>query len=236
MSAERKPLEEPSLLAAPLGCLTAWVMRRPAAVLATAVLLAVAAIVITIGGLGFHTSRLDLINPQCAHNRLWVDYIDEFGDQDDVVVLVQGANREQVIPVLEDLSARLLKNDRYFKAVLHEVDLSNVRSKGLYYLPEKELQAIGPFLREYGPIIDGDWKKLQVSHMIDGLCLRLHSKQALPMLAEKDSSKTVVQGAQTATLAQLDQLCDSLLAGLNGTSGYCSPWPMMPDSVSQSSC
>ena len=220
MSAERKPQEEPSLLAAPLGYVTAWAVRRPAAVLAAAILLAVASIVITIGGLGFHTSRLDLINPQCAHNRLWVDYINEFGDQDDVVVLVQGTSRDQIVPVLEDLSARLLKNDRYFKAVLHEVDLSTVRSKGLYYLPEKELQTIGPFLREYGPIIDGDWQKLQMSHMIDGLCLRLHQKNA------------VGQNSQMASLAQLDQLSSSLLAGLNGAPDYCSPWPMMPDSVS----
>lgn len=238
MSAERKPHEEPSLLAAPLGYVTAWVVRRPAAVLAAAVLLAVAAIVISIGGLGFHASRLDLINPQCAHNRLWVDYINEFGDQDDVVVLVQGANRDQVIPVLEDLSARLLENDRYFKAVLHEVDLSTVRSKGLYYLPEKELQAIGPFLREYGPIIDGDWQKLQMSHMIDGLCLRLHQRNDTGSrstdVQPTDAQSTVTQSttSQAATLAQLDRLSNSLLSGLNGTPGYCSPWPMMPDSVS----
>ncbi|MGD9126344.1 MAG: MMPL family transporter [Planctomycetia bacterium] len=225
MTAERKPLEEPSLLAVPLGRVTSWIVRRPAPVLAVAFLLAVVAVVITIGGLGFHTSRLDLINPQCAHNQLWVDYINEFGDQDDVVVLVEGDDREQVIPVLEDISARLLENDRYFKAVLHEVDLSTVRSKGLYYLPEKELKAIDPFLCEYGPIIDGDWQQLQMSHMIDGLCLRLYASQTQNAASVDTVSSTVV-------LAQLDQLCNCLIAGLGSTPGYSSPWPMMPDSVS----
>ena len=38
--------------------------------------------------LGFRTSRLDLLNPKSSYNQLWLEYIDEFGDADDVVVVV----------------------------------------------------------------------------------------------------------------------------------------------------
>ena len=159
MSAEGMPQAEPSLLARPLVWITRLVVRFPVATVALAVAAALVALALSASRLGFRTSRLDLLNSDCSYNRLWIEYIDEFGDEDDVVVVVEGPNRELVVPVLEELSTALARQDRLFHAVLHEVDLSKIRSKGLHYLQPAELLDIERFLDNVEPIVHGDWAR-----------------------------------------------------------------------------
>ena len=96
--------------------------------------------------MGYKSSRLDLLNPKSDHNRLWIEYINEFGDEDDAVIVVEGPGRDQVVPVLVELSQSLGREKRLFHAILHEVDLSAIRAKGLHYLAGGELETIDHFL------------------------------------------------------------------------------------------
>ena len=106
--------------------------------------------VLTYTKLGYRTSRLDLLNPKSDYNSLWVEYINEFGEDDDAVVVVEGANREQIVPVLQEISSVLAHDDRLFHAVLHGVDISKIRSKGLHYLSADELRKWTPRARMEG--------------------------------------------------------------------------------------
>ena len=38
---------------------------------------------VTVNGLTFKTSRLDLLNPRSEYNQRWLAYLAEFGDRDD---------------------------------------------------------------------------------------------------------------------------------------------------------
>ena len=107
MHAEGKPRSEPSLAARPLAALTRWTNRRPWPTIVTAFALGVLAIVYSATQLTFRTSRLDLLNPKSGYNKLWIDYINEFGDEDDVVVVVEGDHRDQVAPVLARMAELL---------------------------------------------------------------------------------------------------------------------------------
>src|SRR5690349_2063813 len=111
MSVEPSPPAEPSLLAWPLNLATRMALRYPAATVSAAIALTVFSLVITWQKLGYKTSRLDLLNPRSDYNRLWIDYVKEFGDEDDAVVVVEGASREQVVPVLDELSNVLDRED-----------------------------------------------------------------------------------------------------------------------------
>lgn len=210
------------MAAAPLGALTRLVLRYPAAVSAVVVASALVAAGYATTHMGFRTSRADLIDPNSAYSRLWTDYIKEFGDEDDVVVVVEGARRDTVVPVLEEISAALVRHDRLFHAVLHEVDLSKIRSKGLHYLQVEELLGIEGFLDRVAPILDGDWSQLNLGYMTSGMCSRLS------LLAAEAESAPLSE----ATEAELARLADSLLAALQGTGQYQSPWPQMPCSIS----
>jgi len=220
MSAEGMPKREPSLLARPLGWVTRGVVRFPVPVLVVAVAATVLALVLSASRLGFRTSRLDLLSPKSSYNQLWIEYINEFGDADDVVVVVEGEDRRQVVPVLEEISTALAREDRLFRAILHEVDLSKIRSKGLHYLGESDLLAIEHFLDEVEPIVHGDWARLKLGNMAEGMSARLSRAAAAPDPA-----------LHQATLGELAQLSESLLEALGPQSRYRSPWPEMPCSI-----
>ncbi len=201
--------------------ITRLVLRFPVTTLALAIGLAAACGIYTATHLGYKSSRLDLLNPKSDYNRLWIDYIHEFGDEDDAVIVVDGPSRDQVVPVLVELSAAMSKETRLFHAILHEVDLSNIRAKGLHYLPVKELQTISGFLDQALPITSGQWSQLQVGKQIGGLAQMLQAAAAgAPGL---DANKAI---------GDLERLIDSLAASFEQTPHYQSPLPGMPAAFS----
>ncbi|MEX2118584.1 MAG: MMPL family transporter [Pirellulales bacterium] len=213
------PSHAPSLLAGPLNLATRVVLRYPAATLSLAVALTVLSLVVTCTRLTYRTSRLDLLNPHSDYNRLWIDYINEFGDQDDAVVVVEGANREQVVPVLEEISGLLAREDQLFHAVLHGVDLGAIRSKGLHYLSTEELLGIERFLSEVSPIVEGNWSRLNLGRMAQAMCQRLEK-------ANTGGGGEALEQARS----QAQRLSHSLFGALAQGRRYHSPWPEMPQS------
>jgi uncharacterized protein len=231
MSAEGKPLTEPALLSRPLAWITRQVLRLPMAVLAAAAVLTVVALFLTATRLGFRTSRLDLLNPQSGYNQLWIEYINEFGDADDVVVVVEGESRQQVLPVVEELSETIAREDHLFRAVLHEVDLSRIRAKGLHYLQPDDLLAIEGFLDRVEPILTGDWARLTVGNMSRAMCGRL-AAGASPDIGPRPGEEVRSGSTDSAAAeAQLGRLSKSLVDAFAPVGLYQSPWPEMPNSV-----
>ncbi len=123
--------------------------------------------------------------------------------------------------MLEELSAALGREKRLFHAILHEVDLSAIRAKGLHYLPVAELQTIDKFLDQAVVITGGQWSRLQVGKQLGGLTRMLQA---------------AIAGAPGIDLGQslgeLEHLADSLAASFEPTPHYQSPWPGMPAAVS----
>lgn len=208
-----------SLLARPLNAATRVVLRVPTLTVALAIAAALASGWYTYQHLGYRTSRLDLLDPNSDYNRLWIEYIDEFGEDDDAVVVVEGPDRDRVVPVLDEISQALAREGRLFHAVLHGVDLSKIRSKGLHYLSVEELQAIDGFLAEVEPVIADGWQRLNLGNMVSGMALRLEALQQAGRQPDREA------------VARLERLGESLLDVLRGHSRYQSPWPDMPQSV-----
>ncbi len=194
--------------------LTRIVIRFPVTTVALAVGLAGICVLYAATHLGYKSSRLDLLNPNSDHNRLWIDYIHEFGDEDDAVLVVEGPGRDQVVPVLEELSAGMNREKRLFHAILHEVDLTKIRAKGLHMLPLAELQKLPISLERGLPIIGGEWWRLQIGAQVLGQVQMLQAAMAAtPGLDVKSA------------LAQLEKLADGLLASLGPSPQYVSPLP-----------
>ncbi len=221
------PGHAPSLLA---GILVAWTricLAQPWLVFLAAVVAAAGAAAWSANNLGYKVSRVDLINPNSDYNKLWVDYIREFGEDDDAVIVVEGESRSQVIDVLGDLSRVVDGQKDLFRSVLHEVDLSQIRSKGLHYLSPADLTALDTFIEQTEPIIQGGWSQLRVGTMVAGL--------AGQMVAGTTDHST----SGEPPTASLERFSESLLAALEAPSPqpgrppeYSSPWPSMPESLS----
>lgn len=211
------PRAEQLFLARPFVLGTRLILAFPVTTIAIALALAGVACYLTATRLGYQTSRMDLVDSNSHYSRLWNEYVKEFGDEDDAVVVVEGQGREQVVPVLEELSRALSQEHRLFHAVLHEVDLGKIRSKGLHYLSPDELRGIEGFLDELGPIISGDWSALNVGNMAGGL------SQQLELTSRNPAQAAMVRD-------KLSRLSASLSESLGQRRRYQSPWPEMPSS------
>jgi len=210
--------------------LVAWTrfcLRAPLAVIVAAVLSAVAAGVWTSQHLGYKVSRVDLLDPESEYNKLWIDYIREFGEDDDAVIVVEGESRNRVIAVLEELSLEAARNGELFRSVLHEVDLSRIRSKGLHYLSPADLAEIDRFIEGTRPILEGGWAQLRVGTMVGGLAAQM-TAGAAPQAAAGESPVAFLERYSEALLTGIE----SPLRG-DGAAGsdYVSPWPGMPESL-----
>jgi len=210
--------------------LVAWTrlcLWQPWAVVLLALVSALASGYWTAGRLGYKVSRVDLLDPESDTNKLWIDYIREFGEDDDAVLVVEGESRGDVIAVLEELSREVAKDEALFRSVLHEVDLSQIRAKGLHYLSPADLAAIDRFIERTEPILDGGWAQLRVGTMVAGMAGQMVTGGA----AEEPNG-------EPPALA-LERFSESLLAGLESPAlvpgrgpEYLSPWPSMPESLS----
>jgi hopanoid biosynthesis associated RND transporter like protein HpnN len=205
-------------------------LRVPGVVVCLALASAVAAGLGTARHLGYKVSRVDLLDPDSEYNKLWIDYIREFGEDDDAVIVVEGPSRGQVIAVLEELSGEVARRDTLFRSVLHEVNLTQIRSKGLHYLSPADLAGIEVFLSGARPILEAGWSQLKVGSMIGGLASRMVA----------GDSPGGGQPLSEPPLATLERYAEALLTSVEtvprSTGGaaadYVSPWPRMPESLS----
>jgi hopanoid biosynthesis associated RND transporter like protein HpnN len=219
----------PGLLGRLLVGWTHLCLRYAMSIFAVAVLSAVAAGWWTSQSLGYKVNRTDLLDPSSEYNKLWIDYIAEFGEDDDAVVVVEGPSREAVIAVLEEVSEQVARDGSLFRSVLHEVDLSKIRAKGLHYLSPADLADIDRFIERTQPILDGGWSQLKVATMVGGL--------AGQMVAGRPPGG---RPGDEPPIAALERYAESLLAGLEAVmrpadakpAEYVSPWPGMPESLS----
>lgn len=205
--------ESQSLLSKPIIAITRLALSFPGATLAIAIGLAIVCTALAASRLGYKSSRLDLLNPKSDYNRLWLDYIDEFGEEDDAVIVVEGSGRDAVLPVLNQLSAALAEEKRLFHSVLHEVDVSKFRQKALHFLQLNELQALDRFVNDRIAIADGEWSRLQFGNQVTNCMQRLQDAQRSPA------------GNEAALLLkQLESRTSSLLASMDGSTQLRSPW------------
>ena len=223
MSAERMPQTDEgradgSWLAAPLEALTRLVLRAPRLVLALAGALAVAAVLLSVRDLGFRTSRLDLLNPKSDFNQLWLEYLDEFGEGDDAVIVVRGTDREAVAEAIDSMAEALTEDERSFEQVLSRVELDVINSKGLYYLTLEELNGLEDSLDEIQPLLNGDWSQIRVDHQLRS--------------AATAASDPTTGLQQRMAAAHLDRLSTTFASTLSDElDNYVSPW-LIADSLS----
>jgi uncharacterized protein len=225
MSWERMPqANSSSWMARPLECLTRLVVRFPRSVLLLGGLAAVASVWLTMTQLGFRTSRANLLNPKSDYHRRWLAYAEEFGDKEDVVAVVEGESREQIIPALDEVCRGLAKHKDLFNAVLHQADAPKLRAKGLYYLEtasadprEIDLQKINLLLDQAGPILQGDWSQLSLGSMAATMAAGMNA-----------GSETQRRQLLAAMQTELPRMVKGLEDALRNPDAYKSPWPDLP--------
>ena len=198
----------------PLEWLTRAVVRFPLPTVVIAVAAAVVSVWLTMTQLGFRTSRAELLSPTSDYNRRWLEYTKEFGDKEDVVVVVEGESRGEVAAAVKDLCGGLAQRRDLFVAVLHETDGARLRAKGLYYLKSEDLQQIDGFLNQAGPVLHGDWSPLSLGSMA-------HWTGAAMAGGSEPQRRQILAAMQT----ELPRVMKGLQTALGQPGSYESPWP-----------
>ena len=85
-----------------LAALVGTVCRFPRTVLALAFVLCGLSLYTACTRLEYHTSRSDLISPHKESQQRWRQYLAEFGDDDDMVVVVRGTDRPRMEQEMEE--------------------------------------------------------------------------------------------------------------------------------------
>ena len=215
------------MLSAPITALTRFCVRHPVSVVFLSLILAAWGVVAAIGHLGFKASRLDLINPNSGFNRLWLEYIEEFGEQDDLIIVVEGKSSAEIAPVLDELSEKISRFHHLFRSVLHGVDVSKIREKGLHYVPAEDLRKIAAFTQEAGNIARGQWEHLNIGFSLMQLQMRLMYPQEVMKQPVFVNSGLSEEQFRQMTLHELDLLSRSLMQAFDPKPTYGSPWPSM---------
>jgi hopanoid biosynthesis associated RND transporter like protein HpnN len=204
MQAERTPQADDSLLAAPLLAVTEWEIRAPATVLVAACALALLAVAVTVNGLTFKTSRLDLLNPRSEYNQRWLAYLAEFGDRDDACVVVRADRTADLTVAIDEIAAQLRQEPKLFDSVFFQRDLSRLKGKALHYLPAEQLIQL----------------EQQVAALSAVLPRSGEGADPAARLARLNEELTHVAAANPQARARIDaqyaQLAESVLATLGG--------------------
>jgi len=222
MSAEGTPQGAQSPLERVLVHVTRLVLRFPVSTLILGGVLACAALGYSQFRLGFRTNRLDLLNPKSEFNKLWVEYIGEFGDQQDVVVVVEGRERAKVIAARDDVATAVSRQPKLFTSVFSGIDPAPLQAKGLYFLDVEQLQQVAGFVDQMEPALHDQWSRLSVGAMVQGL------------LSRPPADNDAADGpAAAASQAHLERFLASLESGMQGR--YESPFPAMrfPDQAGE---
>lgn len=222
--------------------LVGFVCRHPHAVLIVALLLCGLSVWAAATRLQYHTGRSDLISPTKESQQRWRKYLAEFGDDDDIVAVVQGGAKPRMREALEALAAGVRTRPELFDRLFYKVDLRPLREHALLYLPTQDIASIRRNLQDMGPLLDPGAELRAIQQRLGGLALPKPTGRdgeapiswqclgLLSMLHEANRRVGALQADQEPSpadrqfLTQLTAIGKSAGATLAEPANYRNPW------------
>jgi hopanoid biosynthesis associated RND transporter like protein HpnN len=173
--------------------------------------------------LTFRTQRDDLVSPKKDYQERWRQYVKEFGDDDDMVVVVEGQDRAQMTAAVEALAAEIGQHPDLFDRLFYKVDLRPLRNRALLFLPVEQIRQIQDNIKDMGlllapPVISKlfdpffGWKSLTLSHLLQEATQRVQV------------GARALRPGDEQLLTQVTSVCQTAAAVLEDPSRYRSPW------------
>lgn len=163
------------------------------------------AVWVTISFLEFKMDRNDLVSADDEQHRIYMEYLEEFPLQTELVVVAESENRERNRQFVERLGAKLDAETNLFTDVFYKGDLKLLGDKALLFLPEDELRALKQRLEDYEPFIE---RFTQASNLVS--LFNQVNRQIRQAQARTDEQNRSLLGALPAVQKIIDQATDSL--------------------------
>ena len=217
MMSEQAEGREASFVHRQLVRLVAGACRWPRTVLGLALVLCALSVYLSSTRLAYHTERSDLISSHKECQQRWQQFVAEFGDDNDIVVVVKGSNPERMKAALDTLAAGVAAEPDNFDRLFYKVDLRHIRNRALMFLPTEQIRQIQDNLQsmslllDFGPLA---WRRLTLVQLLHEANERL---QHIP-------TDQALRPADDQFLTQLLSISRTAAAVLDDPGAYHNPW------------
>ncbi len=133
--------------------LFAFVAARPRLILALALLLSIASVIYTYNNMEFLTGRDDLMPRNASFQVDYRAYRAEFGDQEEIVAVIESEDAEKSTKAADALHARLKNDSALFREVFYPGGLPFFRKNGLLFMPLDEIKSLRHTLNMAAPVL-----------------------------------------------------------------------------------
>ncbi len=214
MSSDGNGAKHNEVLQDALRSVTQAVTARPRVTLWLVLLFAFVCVGLTVNYLDFKTKRSDLIDPTADFHQRWMDYTKEFGEESDIIVVVEGGESDFTRQVLEELGSRFTRETELYSNVLYKVNVGAMSGQGLQNLTPRQLELGLRRLNGYQSVINGSWKSVSLANVYSQLRYQISKNQS------RSSHKNV-----SALLEHSDLLTSSMLTTIETPKKFKNPWP-----------
>ncbi len=129
------------------------IAQRPRLIVAAALALAVVSVIYTWQRMEFLTGRDQLMPANTSFNRDYQAYRAEFGDQEEIAVVIESGDSALAGRFGEHLAERLKADRRHFRDVFFPFGLPFFQKNGLLLMPREELAAFTANLAKAAPAL-----------------------------------------------------------------------------------
>src|SRR5262245_11276862 len=212
-----------------LGSLVGCACRHPVLVLIVALTCCVLSLFVASTRLEYRTDRSDLISPRKDYQQRWRKYLAEFGEDEDIVVVVQGrgpGDRDAMVQAIDTIAAKLAEQPDCFDRLFFKADLCALHNRALLLLPKEQIEKIQgnlqsmKLLLELGP---AGWRALNLLSLLQEARARVLAAPEGKPLREADEQ----------FLTQLHAITRAATATLDEPASYRNPWGSLMGPQSQ---
>jgi len=141
MAQRQSDQEQASLLGGFLRSITGFTAQHPRATLWLVLLSACACVALTRTYMDFRTKRSDLIDRKAEFHQRWLSYTKQFGDESDIVVVVEHSDPRVLKSLLNTLGSKLQKDKQRFSKVFYRVEAKpSSLQKSLQFASKRHLE------------------------------------------------------------------------------------------------
>jgi hopanoid biosynthesis associated RND transporter like protein HpnN len=192
---------------------------RPWVTAAVALVLAAAALVVSSRALTFQTSNVRLLPASAPYAARYIEYLRDFGELNDIVVVVQAPRPDEATRFADRLVASLDRGPLDVGRLTYRFDPASLQDRALLYLPLERLTALRDQVLDYEELLDAYAARPTLARLLEGVNERLGRAIASRFM---DLGLDAGGGSDTRFL---ELLLEQIAACLGGqTPAYRSPW------------
>ena len=158
-----------------LRALVRLACTRPLLTVVLSVIVAAASATYSLRTLTFLTSARDLLPPGQTYVQRYEEYLREFGDLDDVTVVIEASRLPEAKAFASQLAQELRRSPERFKRVSYRIDPKQFEGRALLYLSTEKLGEIRDKVFDYQEFMESFAARPTLDQFIEGVSTQVAS-------------------------------------------------------------